>query len=108
MMTLFIIYGAFNTSMGAHDWVYPNEIFPTYIRGTAMGFITSMTRIVSAVGTFLFPTILAAWGLAATLYICAGLFFVGVILTAVMAPETKNMNLNEIAKLNGPKKAVNK
>ncbi|MDQ7862092.1 MFS transporter [Peribacillus frigoritolerans] len=52
ILVLFIIYGTFNTAMGAHDWIYPNELFPTHIRGTAMGFITGVTRIASAIGTF--------------------------------------------------------
>lgn len=99
ILVVFIVYGAFNVAMGAHDWVYPNELFPTHIRGTAMGFITAVTRIVSAVGTFLFPFVMMNWGLAATLYICGGLFMVGMILSIVMAPETRNMNLADAANL---------
>lgn len=99
VLVVFIVYGAFNVAMGAHDWVYPNELFPTHIRGTAMGFITAVTRIVAAVGTFLFPFILDNWGLAVTLYICAGLFMLGFVLSLVMAPETRNMNLSDAANL---------
>ena len=100
VLIVFIVYGAFNVSMGAHDWVYPNELFPTHIRGTAMGFITAMTRIVAAAGTFLFPFILTNWGLAVTLYICGGLFLLGALLSVIMAPETRNMNLSDAANLN--------
>ena len=99
IIIVFIIYGAFNVAMGAHDWVYPNELFPTHVRGTAMGFITAVTRIVAAVGTFMFPFILSQWGLAVTLYICGGLFLLGWLLSVVMAPETRNMNLAEASAL---------
>lgn len=99
VIIVFIVYGAFNVAMGAHDWVYPNELFPTHVRGTAMGFITAVTRIVAAVGTFMFPFILSQWGLAATLYICGGLFLLGWVLSVVMAPETRNMNLAEASSL---------
>jgi putative MFS transporter len=100
ILVLFIIYGTFNTAMGAHEWIYPNELFPTHIRGTAMGFITGVSRIASAIGTFFFPAILANFGLAATLYICGALFFIGFLVSVIMAPETKNMSLAESSSIN--------
>lgn len=100
ILVLFIIYGTFNTAMGAHDWIYPNELFPTHIRGTAMGFITGVTRIASAIGTFFFPFILDNYGLAATLYICGALFFIGFLVSLFMAPETKNMSLTQTSSIN--------
>ncbi|WP_260288707.1 MFS transporter [Peribacillus aracenensis] len=105
ILVLFIIYGTFNTAMGAHDWIYPNELFPTHMRGTAMGFITGVTRIASAIGTFFFPFILENYGLAATLYICGALFFIGFLVSLFMAPETKNMSLTQTSSIN---KAGNK
>ncbi|WP_350301306.1 MFS transporter [Peribacillus frigoritolerans] len=117
ILVLFIIYGTFNTAMGAHDWIYPNELFPTHIRGTAMGFITGVTRIASAIGTFFFPFILENYGLAATLYICGALFFIGFLISLFMAPETKNMSLTQTSSINksrnkrqdsfAPKKNIN-
>ncbi|MCY9140435.1 MFS transporter [Peribacillus frigoritolerans] len=102
-LVIFIIYGTFNTAMGAHPWIYPSELFPTHIRGTAMGFITGVTRIASSIGTFLFPMILASYGLTVTLYICGALFFLGFLVSLVMAPETKNMSLKETSSLNKSK-----
>lgn len=95
VLVLFIIYGIFNNAMGMHEWIYPNELFPTHIRGTAVGFATAVSRAASAVGTFLFPTIMANYGLSVTLYICGAMFFVGFILSVFMAPETKNMSLSQ-------------
>lgn len=106
ILVLFIIYGTFNTAMGAHDWIYPNELFPTHIRGTAMGFITGVTRIASAIGTFFFPAILANYGLAITLYICGALFFIGFLVSLFMAPETKNMSLAESSSINKSKSSM--
>lgn len=100
VMIVFIVYGAFNVAMGAHDWIYPNELFPTEVRGTAMGFITALTRAAAAIGTFLAPMLLGKFGVTITLYICGAMFFAGFILSLVMAPETKNMNLAEAANLN--------
>ncbi|MGL5514501.1 MAG: MFS transporter, partial [Sporomusa sp.] len=78
-------------------------LFPTYMRGTAMGFVTAMNRIAATVGTFIFPTIMANYGLKATLYSCGAVFFIGFLLCIMMAPETKNMNLAEAASLNRSK-----
>ncbi|MBN7741886.1 MFS transporter [Bacillus velezensis] len=93
ILVLFIIYGSFNTGMGMHQWIYPNELFPTQIRGTAMGFSTGISRISSSIGTFVFPAFLADYGLAATLYACGALYFIGFLVALFMAPETKNMSL---------------
>lgn len=100
ILVLFIIYGTFNTGMGIHQWVYPTELFPTHIRGTAVGFGTGVSRIASAIGTFLFPAFLANYGVAATMYTCGALFFVGFLVSVLMAPETKNMSLAETSALN--------
>lgn len=99
VFVLFVIYGIFNNAMGMHEWIYPNELFPTHIRGTAVGFSTAITRAASATSTFLFPTIMANYGLANTLYICGGLFFIGFLFTLFMAPETKNMSLTEASSI---------
>ncbi|MGY3837480.1 MFS transporter [Bacillus atrophaeus] len=88
-ITLFVIYGIFNTGMTIHQWIYPNELFPTKIRGTALGFGTGVSRIGSS-----------KYGLGVTLNICAGLFFLGFIVSLIMAPETKNMSLAETSSLN--------
>lgn len=99
ILVLFIIYGVFNTAMGAHCWIYPNELFPTHIRGTAMGFVTGVSRIASSVGTFLFPIIMATYGLTVTLYICGTLLFIAFLITLFMAPETKGLTLAEASSI---------
>ncbi|WP_309487223.1 MFS transporter [Bacillus sp. ISL-4] len=99
-ITLFVLYGMFNTGMSIHQWIYPNELFPTKIRGTAMGFCTGVSRIGSSISTFLFPMILSKYGLDVTMYICVALFFIGFLVSAVMAPETRNMSLAETSALN--------
>lgn len=99
IVVLFVIFGASNTAGGSHQWVYPNELFPTRIRATAVGFITAVTRVLSAFTTFLYPIIMSAFGLAVTLYICGGLCVAGFILALVMAPETKNMKLDRASSI---------
>lgn len=106
ILFLFVLYGAFNTAIGAHQWVYPNELFPTRIRGTAMGFITGLTRIISAISTFLFPIILETYGLGTTMYLCGGIMFLGFIISFIMAPETKGMSLAEASSITNSVKNI--
>ncbi|MFB9759375.1 MFS transporter [Ectobacillus funiculus] len=80
-----------------------NELFPANIRGTVTGFGTEVSRIGSSVSTFLFPMTLNKCGLERTLYLCAGLFFLGFIISLIMAPETKNMSLIAASSLNESK-----
>ncbi|MGI2267511.1 MFS transporter [Staphylococcus cohnii] len=95
ILVLFIIYGIFNTAMGSHQWIYPYELFPTYVRGTGGGFTTTVSRLASALSTFFFPMILENYGLSITMYISSTLLFIGFILSIYMAPETKGKNLEE-------------
>lgn len=100
VLIMFIIYGIFNTGMGIHQWIYPNELFPTKIRATAMGFGSGFSRVGASISTFLFPVFLNNYGLGATLWLCSGLFFLGFIISFIMAPETKGMTLEEASSLN--------
>lgn len=106
VLCLFVLFGACNAAGGAHQYVYPNELFPTEIRATAVGAVTSFTRILSAVSTFLTPIILNHLGLQAMLAICAGVSILGTVISIIMAPETKDLNLNEAAHLNQKMSAV--
>ncbi|AMM34444.1 metabolite transporter [Sinomonas atrocyanea] len=77
------------------EWSYPNEIFPTEIRATAMGVVTAVSRIGAAIGTFLLPLGLDSIGTGPTMMVAAGLTAAGLIVSMVLAPETKNRSLAE-------------
>ncbi len=42
------------------------------------------------------------YGLETTLYLCAGLLFLGCIISLIMARETKNMNLTKASYVKAP------
>ena len=65
-----------------------------------MGFSTGITRITSAIGTLLFPSFLANYGVSATFYVCGGMYFIGFLVALFMAPETKNMSLSQASSIN--------
>ncbi|MCX4751079.1 MFS transporter [Kitasatospora sp. NBC_01287] len=75
------------------DWTYPNELFPTEIRATAVGLATSVSRIGAAVGTYLLPLSLTGLGTGPTMLIAAGVTALGLVVCVLWAEETRGMAL---------------
>jgi putative MFS transporter len=101
IVTLFIIFAFFNAGSSVLQWIYPNELFPTEVRATAMGFGTAASRIGAAIGTFLLPLLLAGLGVGPTMIIASLLCFVGFLISWFMAPETKGLALTESSAIQG-------
>jgi putative MFS transporter len=85
-----------NMGAGILNFVYPTELFPTGIRASASGFATSFSRIGSILGIFVFPNLVAAWGNNIALWFFAVISLVGLAISAMLAPETKGKNLEEL------------
>lgn len=49
--------------------MYPNELFPTEVRGSAVGLASSLSRIGAAIGTYLVPLALSGLGIGVTMII---------------------------------------
>ncbi len=81
------------------QWIYPNELFPTEVRGTAVGIASSLSRIGAAVGTYLVPLALTGLGVGVTMLIGAAVTLLGVIVSVLWAPETTNLALHEASAL---------
>ncbi|WP_434772342.1 MFS transporter [Pseudomonas entomophila] len=103
-MTVLIIFGAYAVLIGGAQvltYVYPNELFPTEIRASAVGLATSLSRIGAALGTYLVPISLDTLGIADTMFIAAGVSLFGAIISWWLAPETRSLDLQQSAAL-GP------
>jgi len=103
---LFVVFAIFNGGSSVLQWIYPNELFPTEVRATAVGFASAMSRIGVAVGTFLLPISLSGIGTGPAMIIGAILCFAGAVVSWFMAPETKGMTLAEsssVAAMTGAK-----
>jgi len=74
-------------------YLYPVEIFPTRIRATAMGISTAASRIGAILGVFAFPLLINGLNISAGLLFFAAFEFIGLVVTVLLAPETKNMGL---------------
>jgi len=75
--------------------VYPAELFPTEIRGTGVGVVTAISRIGSAIGTFLLPVSVSSLGMTASMVGMSIILLIGTVVSIAWAPETKSLGLNE-------------
>lgn len=99
ILVLFAGYAIFTGGAQILQWVYPNELFPTEIRGTAVGLASSLSRIGAAAGTYLVPLALLNLGIGPTMLIAAGITLIGFVVSWRMAPETHGKALEEAAAL---------
>lgn len=103
--TSFIVVGCFAvyvfvaSGSGNLQTVYPSELFPTHIRSTGVGFATMISRLGAAVGTFLLPISLDTLGINLTMLILTGILLLGVVISIMWAPETRNKTLVEASNI---------
>ena len=109
-MVIMILFAAYALLIGGTQimqWVYPNELFPTEVRGSAVGLASSLSRIGAATGTYLVPLALSGLGIGTTMIIAAIVTLLGMVVSIAWAPETRGMTLGQAAALEtaGPKGA---
>lgn len=88
-----------NLGPGVLNMVYPNEMFPTRLRGTGVGFAGSVSRIGSILGVLVFPVLVTSWGMGNATWLFAGVAIVGLVVAALLAPETKGRSMEELEQL---------
>lgn len=95
----FAVYAFFSGPPSALDWIYPNELFPTNIRASAVGVVTAISRIGAAIGTFALPYSLQTIGIGNTMLVSTLLTFLGLVVCLAWAPETRGLTLKETSTL---------
>jgi putative MFS transporter len=101
VVTAFAGFALFNGGPQVLTWVYPNELFPTAVRATAVGLITAFTRVGSAVGVFLVPLSLEHLGIGGTMIVAAALLLFAAGVSTVWAPETTGLSLDDASSVRG-------
>jgi MFS transporter, SP family, arabinose:H+ symporter len=101
LLLIFILFyiACFAFSFGPVVWVILSEIYPTRIRGRAMG-VATVTLWASnwIVGQFT-PTLLETVTASGTFWLFALTCFPAIIVTWKLVPETKRRHLEEIEKI---------
>jgi putative MFS transporter len=99
ILLLFAAYAIFTGGSQILQWIYPNELFPTEVRGSAVGLASSLSRIGAAIGTYLVPEALSHIGIGPTMIIAAVITLIGAGVSVAWAPETRGLTLAESAAL---------
>ncbi|HQY34536.1 MAG TPA: MFS transporter [Actinotalea sp.] len=92
-------YAFFSGGPGNLQWLYPNELFPTDIRASAVGAAMAFSRIGTVVSTYVLPSFLLTHGSQATLLAGAAISGVGLLVSVLLAPETRGLTLNQTSTL---------
>ncbi|HET8601615.1 MAG TPA: MFS transporter [Segeticoccus sp.] len=94
---------AFALLSGASNFleiVYPNELFPTHVRATAVGIGTAVSRIGAAVAAYLMPFALNR-GINTVLIVGGIISLVGLAVTLAWGVETAGRSLSDAAGVRG-------
>lgn len=84
-----------NMGPGTLDMVYTNELYPTGLRAAGTGLGTAISRLGAILGVLVFPDLVAAWGVSQAMWIFVAAAALGLTISLVMAPETKNRSLEQ-------------
>lgn len=95
VVAAFGIYAFFSGGPGILQWLYPNELFPTEIRASAVGAAMACSRIGTVLSTYTLPIFMTKHGIGPTMLVGAAISVLGLTVSIVMAPETKGMTLAE-------------
>ena len=99
---MFII--VFSMGFGPIPWMMFGELFPSNVKGIASAVSAAFNWILAFAVTKSFQNLLDLLGLPATFWLFAVMCIAGTIFTAVLVPETKGKDLEEIHLQLGGKK----
>jgi putative MFS transporter len=96
MTLLFAIFAGVLSAASNLVYVYLPELFPTALRASGIGLASAVSRIGSAVSTFLLPVVVANYGVHAALAACVAVLAAGALICQTWAPETQNLRLENL------------
>lgn len=94
VVACFLLYAIGIGAASGLELVYPNELFPTHVRGTATGFAAAVSRIGAFAGTFALPVALAKFGATPVMLTACALSLCGFVISWLWAPETKGLSIS--------------
>lgn len=99
ILLLFVLFSTAISAASNLVGILPAESFPTDIRSLGVGFATAMSRLGAAIATGFLPMALLSWGMRHTLLVLVAVLLVGLMVSLLWAPETKNLSLVDAADL---------
>jgi len=104
VIVAFAVYAFFSGGPGILQWLYPNELFPTDIRASAVGVIMSISRIGTVVSTWALPVFITRYGISTVMLTGALISLIGWLVSIFFAPETRGLSLSQTGKMTIMKK----
>ncbi|NYD78420.1 MFS transporter [Arthrobacter cupressi] len=95
VITCLCIYAFIEAIAGNLQFVYPSELFPTSMRAAGVGMAAALSRIGAAIGTFVLPLVIAAYGAQVLMIGTVALLALGAFVSWKVAPETARRALEE-------------
>jgi putative MFS transporter len=95
----FAFYAFVSGGPSVLQWIYPNELFPTKIRATAVGLSVGISRIGAASGTYLLPISIATIGLNGTMLVAAAMTLIALVVCIAWSPETTGRTLADTSSI---------
>ena len=95
----FAVYAFFSGGPGNLQWLYPNELFPTDIRASAVGVIMSLSRVGTIVSTWALPVFITKYGISHVMLMGAGISLIGLLVSIAFAPETRGLTLAQTSQM---------
>ncbi len=95
----FITYAILSGGPGNLEWLYPNELFPTSVRATAMGVAMALSRIATVFSMYVLPAVIENYGIGVAMLGGAAISFLGFVVSVAWAPETRGKTLVETGSL---------
>ena len=99
LLALFLYIAFFAPGMGSLPWTVNSEIYPTWVRSTAISIATMMNWICNLLVSLSFLTMADELGQPWTFGVYAGLSALGLVFIVFLVPETKGSTLEEVEKL---------
>ncbi|MBN3834066.1 MFS transporter [Burkholderia sp. Ac-20344] len=85
-----------NTVLASNGTAYQSEVFPTEIRGRALGFVHSIGRLTGIASSFIVALLLERAGVSAVFVLIGGSMLIVMVAIGVFGPCTNNRALDEI------------
>ncbi|MDR6498589.1 putative MFS transporter [Burkholderia ambifaria] len=85
-----------NTVLASNGTAYQSEVFPTEIRGRALGFVHSIGRLTGIASSFIVALLLERAGVSAVFVLIGGSMLIVMVSIGVFGPYTNNQALDEI------------
>lgn len=106
IIAAFCCYAFLSGGPSLLEWIYPNELFPTEVRATAVGVAVGFSRLGAATGTYLVPVGLDRLDTGGVMLIGAAITAIGFVACLRWAPETKGRSLEVTSALGGEREGV--